>query len=115
MSFVNFYGNAFRSCPTPKFFGMDSVRFHHSIEVREVVEPQGYPIVFIPPYSPQMNPIELNFSNARNIKSGMSLFDGNTWLTKISAASTQISGDDCASWVLEATRFPSRALQPECF
>ncbi|KII62697.1 hypothetical protein RF11_12414 [Thelohanellus kitauei] len=46
---------------TPKIFVMDNVRFHHSIEVREVVESQGHRIVFLPPYSPQLNPIELLF------------------------------------------------------
>ncbi|KII74695.1 hypothetical protein RF11_11393 [Thelohanellus kitauei] len=101
---------------TPKIFVMDNVRFHHSIEVREVVESQGHRIVFIPPYSPQLNPIELLFSKWKNIiKSGMSIFDGNTMLTTISAVSTQISGDDCAGWIREATRFASRALQHEPF
>ncbi|KII72694.1 hypothetical protein RF11_15203 [Thelohanellus kitauei] len=46
---------------TPKIFVMDNVRFHHSIEVRDVVESQRHRIVFFPPYSPQLNPIELLF------------------------------------------------------
>ncbi|KII65746.1 hypothetical protein RF11_04378 [Thelohanellus kitauei] len=74
----------------------------------------GQRIVFIPPYSPQLSQIELLFSKWKNIiESGMSIYDGNTLLTPISAASTQISGDDCAGWIREATRFASRALQRE--
>ncbi|KII62800.1 hypothetical protein RF11_08976 [Thelohanellus kitauei] len=96
---------------TPKIFVINNVHFHHSIEVREVVESQGHRIFFIPPYSPRLSQIELLFSKWKNIiKSGMSIYDGNTLLTTISAASTQISGDDCAGWIREATRFASRAL-----
>ncbi|KII74460.1 hypothetical protein RF11_04982 [Thelohanellus kitauei] len=87
-----------------------------AFRIREVVESQGHRIVFIPPYSLLLNPIELLFSNWKHIiKSGMSIFDGNTLLTTISADSTQISGDYCAGWIREATRFASRTLQRESF
>ncbi|KII74595.1 hypothetical protein RF11_04910 [Thelohanellus kitauei] len=82
---------------TPKIFVMDNVHFHHSIEVREVVESQGPRIVFIPPYSPQLNPIELLFLKWKNIFKQL----------------LPRSGDDGAGWIREATRFASRSLQPE--
>ncbi|KII74102.1 hypothetical protein RF11_08480 [Thelohanellus kitauei] len=83
-----------------------------NLHVREVFKSQGYRIVILPPNSRQFNPIELLFLNWKNIiKSGMTIFDGNTLLTTISAASTQISGNDCAGLIREATRFASQALQ----
>ncbi|KII65296.1 hypothetical protein RF11_02716 [Thelohanellus kitauei] len=95
---------------------MDNLRFHHSIEVHEVVESQGQRIVLIPPCAPPLNRIELLFLYWKHIiKSGMSVFDENTQMTTISVASTQISGDDCADWIREATRFASRTLLLESF
>ena len=46
---------------TSKVSVMDNVRFHHSRDVCNVLESQGHEIFFLPPYSPQLNPIELLF------------------------------------------------------
>ncbi|KII65391.1 hypothetical protein RF11_03493 [Thelohanellus kitauei] len=100
----------------PQNFFMDNVRFHHSIEVRQALESRGHRILFLPPYSPQLNPIELLFSKWKSIiKSRMVIFDGNTLLATISEASTQISRSDCEGWIRESTRFASKALQREHF
>jgi transposase len=41
---------------------MDNVRFHHSKSVAELLKRKNVDILFVPPYSPWFNPIELCFS-----------------------------------------------------
>jgi transposase len=40
---------------------LDGARFHHNAQVRTMVEQAGGHLVFLPPYSPDFNPIELVF------------------------------------------------------
>ncbi|KII62296.1 hypothetical protein RF11_07577 [Thelohanellus kitauei] len=89
-------------------FVTDNVQFPHSTEVYEVMESQGCQIFLISPFLPQLNPIELLFSKwKRFIKSGVSIFNGNTPLLVIFAASTQMLITDCAGCILESTCFAS--------
>ena len=37
---------------------MDNARFHKSEETREIIEDYGHQLLFLPPYSPDLNPIE---------------------------------------------------------
>ena len=41
---------------------MDNVRFHHSKIVQELLKHKNVDVLFVPPYSPWFNPIELCFS-----------------------------------------------------
>jgi transposase len=41
---------------------MDNVRFHHSKVVQELLKKKNVSVLFVPPYSPWFNPIELCFS-----------------------------------------------------
>ena len=45
---------------------LDNVRFHKSNEVLELIESYGKKVIFVPPYSPQYNPIEHVFSSMKN-------------------------------------------------
>ena len=44
---------------------MDNVRFHKSPGVRKLIEEAGATLEFLPPYSPDMNPIEKSFSKLK--------------------------------------------------
>jgi len=44
---------------------MDNVAFHKSKRIQQLVETRGHRILFIPPYSPQCNPIEEVFSELK--------------------------------------------------
>jgi transposase len=41
-----------------QFVVMDNAAFHKSIKTRELIESVGCKIIFLPPYSPDLNPIE---------------------------------------------------------
>jgi transposase len=46
---------------------MDNLRAHHVPAVREAIENQGAELLFMPPYSPDLNPIELCWSFIKNV------------------------------------------------
>jgi len=45
---------------------MDNVRIHHDEELVTLLEGLGCRVVFLPPYSPDFNPIETAFSSVKS-------------------------------------------------
>jgi transposase len=45
---------------------MDNVSFHHVSGVKEAIEKTGAQLIYLPPYSPDLNPIELMWSKIKN-------------------------------------------------
>jgi transposase len=55
---------------------MDNATFHKSEKVKELIESVGCELIFLPPYSPDLNPIEKFWANMKRwIKSGIHHFD----------------------------------------
>jgi transposase len=46
---------------------MDNASFHHSEGVRELCLRAGAKLVFLPPYSPDLNPIEEFFGDLKRL------------------------------------------------
>jgi transposase len=46
---------------------MDNLSAHKTQEVRELVEGAGCELLYLPPYSPDLNPIEEAFSKIKNL------------------------------------------------
>lgn len=44
---------------------LDNLRAHHRAEVRAAIEARGAELWFLPPYSPDLNPIEAGFSKLK--------------------------------------------------
>lgn len=44
---------------------MDNARAHHVVEVEQWIEQTGAHLLYLPPYSPEYNPIELAWSVAK--------------------------------------------------
>ena len=44
---------------------MDNARIHHDAELIETIEALGCKVIFLPPYSPDYNPIETAFSTIK--------------------------------------------------
>jgi len=47
---------------------MDNAAFHKSEKTRELIENHGHKIEFLPPYSPDLNPIEHKWAQAKSIR-----------------------------------------------
>ncbi|MET0155756.1 MAG: transposase [Rickettsiales bacterium] len=45
---------------------MDNARFHKSPETKELIEAEGCKLLFLPPYSPDLNPIEHKWFPLKN-------------------------------------------------
>lgn len=45
---------------------MDNARFHKSSETRHLIEAAGHTLLFLPPYSPDLNPIEHRWFPLKN-------------------------------------------------
>lgn len=47
--------------PLGSYIIMDNARIHHDPSIVELIKQRGYHIMYLPPYSPDFNPIELVF------------------------------------------------------
>lgn len=47
---------------------MDNATFHKSQEMKEALEKENHAILYLPPYSPDLNPIEHKWAHAKAIK-----------------------------------------------
>ena len=45
---------------------MDNATFHKSEETRQLINSAGCQLLFLPPYSPDLNPIEKSWANLKN-------------------------------------------------
>ncbi|KII72060.1 hypothetical protein RF11_10647 [Thelohanellus kitauei] len=64
---------------TLNIFMKGNFLFHQSTVLREFMKSQGQRKFFIPPYPPQLTPIDLLFPKWKSVmKHGMSILDGNT-------------------------------------
>lgn len=41
---------------------MDNARFHKKDDIEKIASQAGHKVLFLPPYSPDMNPIEQDFA-----------------------------------------------------
>ena len=67
---------------------MDNASFHKSQKTRELIESVGCKLIFLPPYSPDLNPIEKFWANMKrwikqNISQFLVLFDAISIFFKI--------------------------------
>lgn len=46
---------------------MDNAAFHKSDKTRKLIEDTGVKLLYLPPYSPDLNPIEQKWSHVKNI------------------------------------------------
>jgi len=52
---------------------MDNASFHKSPKIREAIEQAGCRLIYLPPYSPDLNPIETFWANMKNGLNAISL------------------------------------------
>ena len=60
-----------------QFVVMDNASFHKSAKTKELIESVGCRVIFLPPYSPDLNPIEKFWANMKRwIKNKLSVARG---------------------------------------
>lgn len=77
---------------------MDNLRTHYCEGVREAIEAVGASVLYLPPYSCELNPIEMTWSK---LKAALRRAEARTLRAlagALSVSSTKITRDDIAGW-----------------
>ena len=77
---------------------MDNVKFHLQSRIRELIESKGSKIIFLPPYSPDLNPIENMWSKIKNTLRKLAPRTPKKFKKSIQIAFEQITEDDLLGW-----------------
>lgn len=84
---------------------LDNVRFHHCATVATCAAHSGHLLVFLPPYSPMLNPIESLFGKWKTLirTQGVALTQ-DSLLEHMATTRAEITRDDCLGWIREVGR-----------
>lgn len=77
---------------------MDNMKSHHAKAVKELLDKSGVHYLYLPPYSPDLNPIEKLWSKVKAILRKLKARTADALPDAIHAAFTHISQSDCAGW-----------------
>lgn len=77
---------------------MDNMRTHHANAVQAVLAASGVKVLFLPPYSPDLNPIERLWSKMKAILRKEKIRITNELSDAVARAFSRISVDDCSAW-----------------
>jgi len=77
---------------------MDNMRSHHVKDVKDVIEKAGMVLLYLPPYSPDFNPIEKMWSKIKSILRKLKIRVSTELPAAINNAFSQITVTDCQGW-----------------
>jgi len=77
---------------------MDNLGAHRPKRIRELIEERGAELVFVPSYSPDLNPIEQAFSKIKNILRKLGARTHEALLEAMEEALSKVSPADAAGW-----------------
>lgn len=81
------------------YFVMDNVGFHRTDEIQQLIRAHGHVPVFLPPYSPFLNPIEELFNQWKTIIKRSQPTDEEQLYVQIHNASEAITQEHCQNYV----------------
>ena len=81
---------------------MDNMRSHHVKAVREILEAKGMKVLYLPPYSPDLNPIEKMWSKMKAILRKWKIRCLQQLPDAIERALACVSQLDCLHWFLDS-------------
>lgn len=77
---------------------MDNMRTHHVSEVRTILEDAGMTLLYLPPYSPDFNPIEKTWSKIKAVLRKLKVRDILQSPNGIQQAFACVTPSDCLGW-----------------
>ncbi len=54
--------------PPKSIIIMDNASFHKGVSMKKAIEDAGHTLLYLPPYSPDLNPIEKKWAQAKAIR-----------------------------------------------
>jgi hypothetical protein len=95
------------------FIVMDNCRIHHSAFVVKAINDRGYKPLFMPPYSPFLNPIEECWSKIKKHIRRNPLSEGDPLINRIAQACSTVTPEDCQGWIRHSETFWDRCINKE--
>jgi transposase len=86
---------------------MDNLKPHKAAGVREAVEAVGAKLRYLPPYSPDLNPIELLFAKLKALLRKAAEREVDALGTRIGKLLDAFTTDECAAAYLRHTGYPA--------
>jgi transposase len=77
---------------------MDNVAFHKVSKVKEMVEARGAELIYLPPYSPELSPIENMWGKLKTGLRALSARCENTFKSAVTKSLESIRQSDLLSW-----------------
>ena len=77
---------------------MDNLSAHKNTSVVELIESAGARAVFLPPYSPDLNPIEMMWSKVKSILRKLEARDSESLFEAIGRALAEVTARDVMGW-----------------
>jgi transposase len=77
---------------------MDNLGAHKPTRIREFIEARGAELVFLPSYSPDLNPVEQAFSKIKNILRKLQARTHEALLEAMEEALSKVTPSDAAGW-----------------
>jgi transposase len=77
---------------------MDNLGAHRPKRIRDLIEARGAELVFVPSYSPDLNPIEQAFSKIKNILRKLGARTHEALLEAMEEALSKVTPADAAGW-----------------
>jgi transposase len=84
---------------------MDNLKVHHATAVRAAIEAVGARLVFLPPYSPDLSPIELCWSKVKQFLRSQTAPTYEALHQAITQAVNAITEDDPFGWFAHSGLF----------
>ena len=81
---------------------VDNLSAHKAASIREALEERGCDLLFLPPYSPDFNPIEQAFSKLKAIVRGLGARTQDALQEALRLAVAAITPSDAAAWFAHA-------------
>ena len=77
---------------------MDNLGAHRPQKIRELIEARGAELLFVPSYSPDLNPIEEAFSKIKNVLRKLGARTHEALLEAMEEALSKLTAADAAGW-----------------
>jgi len=77
---------------------MDNLSSHKGVRVRQLIEGSGCELLYLPPYSPDLNPIEQAFSKVKGLLRGAGARTGEALTEAMGTALCAVTGRDASGF-----------------
>ncbi|XP_074593545.1 uncharacterized protein LOC141849223 [Brevipalpus obovatus] len=117
ISFVDYLKNFIEKLKNDRIRGailiMDNVPFHHKDSVEALIKENGHKLLFLPAYSPFLNPIENLFNELKHYVKKLNPSTPDEVFTAIRNASEMITEQECENYYANMLSYVLKSMEEE--